>query len=397
MRGARTLFAKFRSFVREKVSLVRNGGDAELARSKIAKKNQRLRRLQERVEKKDRELDALWAELTEARSARRFPSFQETSTPVFFIVGNARSGTTWLANMLNAHHEILCMGEGRFFERDFAQAVEDERVSPIQPTSLYGALSVSEPLATWISRSVWTMGEDVDQHLDNLTRLAINYFLTERLSKTGKRIVGDKTPFRSAEVVSEISRIYPEARVIHAIRDGRDVAVSVIHHLWRHSKSEGGIFDLGPEVLKKRDAYREGLLVPLDESLFTEEMLAGFAASWSNEVGKAVEDGPALLGDNYTEVRYEDLLGKLRDELDRLLGFLGADSCEETVRRCIKASSFEKKSGGRRTGEEEPSSFYRKGVAGDWKNVFTERDKQIFKEFAGDLLISLGYEKDNDW
>ncbi len=58
----------------------------------------------------------------------------------------------------------------------------------------------------------------------------------------------------------------------------------------------------------------------------------------------------------------------------------------------------------RRLGEElaqgtllDDPGFLRKGVAGDWKGAFTERDKQVFKEVAGNLLIKLGYEKDNYW
>ena len=51
----------------------------------------------------------------------------------------------------------------------------------------------------------------------------------------------------------------------------------------------------------------------------------------------------------------------------------------------------------REAGEENSSSFFRKGVAGDWRTVFTERDKAVFKEEAGDLLVELGYEKHQDW
>jgi hypothetical protein len=36
-------------------------------------------------------------------------------------------------------------------------------------------------------------------------------------------------------------------------------------------------------------------------------------------------------------------------------------------------------------------------VAGDWKNVFTARDKRIFKEKAGRLLVRLGYEENDQW
>ena len=36
-------------------------------------------------------------------------------------------------------------------------------------------------------------------------------------------------------------------------------------------------------------------------------------------------------------------------------------------------------------------------IAGDWKNHFTEEDRRVFKEEAGELLIRLGYEEDLDW
>jgi hypothetical protein len=108
-------------------------------------------------------------------------------------------------------------------------------------------------------------------------------------------------------------------------------------------------------------------------------------------VGSAVRDGPDLLGKNYTEVRYEGLLHRPGVEIGRLLEFLGVDPAEETARRCVEAASFEKLSRGRKRGEEDPSSFFRKGVAGDWKNTFTRRDREIFDVEAGELLTRLGY------
>lgn len=62
----------------------------------------------------------------------------------------------------------------------------------------------------------------------------------------------------------------------------------------------------------------------------------------------------------------------------------------------LEKSSF-KKTTGRNPGEANNNVFYRKGVAGDWKNHFSEQDKQTFKKLAGDLLIAMNYEKDNDW
>ncbi len=43
------------------------------------------------------------------------------------------------------------------------------------------------------------------------------------------------------------------------------------------------------------------------------------------------------------------------------------------------------------------SPTFRSGKTGEWKKYFTEEHKRIFKDAAGDLLIKLGYEKDNDW
>jgi hypothetical protein len=121
--------------------------------------------------------------------------------------------------------------------------------------------------------------------------------------------------------------------------------------------------------------------------------LIRIATDWRAEVGKATEEGPALLGSNYTEVRYEDLLERPVEEIRRLIEFLGAaDSSAEVARRCTEKAGFERHTS-RKRGQEDSSSRYRKGVAGDWRNVFTEEDQRTFMECAGDLLVELGYEK----
>ena len=367
------------------------GQDRKAVRERLARKNERLRKLREQLEKKDRELESLRSRLSQTRAGE--------SAPVFFIVGRAKSGTSWLMRILDSHPEILCRGEGRFFGRGFYREDFKRAKETIQPTSLYRAILDSEYLRLWVERSVWTRDRDADASLTRLTRLAITHFLTERLSETGKRIVGDKTPFLSAETISEISVIFPEAKVIHMIRDGRDVAVSSVHHRWNHTKDEGGIYELEPEEVAKREAHRKDpeKLSRAGESIFTETVLRSAAVSWNHFVSKTVRDGPALLGDNYAEVRYEDLLQRPEEEAGRLLRFLGAADDEEIVKQCVESASFEAWTEGRRRGQEDSTAFLRKGVAGDWRNVFTERDKRVFKEAAGELLIALGYEKDDNW
>ena len=382
--GAKTLLEKLGSHLREKRKLG----------AKIVGKYRGLQVVLRQVVRRGRSFAGLRARPVVDRGAG---ALHAGEMPVFFIVGHARSGTTWLRTILNSHPEILCRGEGRFFERNFWwEDFEESELKNIPPSSLYGAILESKYLRAWVERSVWTAGEDTDRHLANLTRMAIDYFLAEQLSGTNKRIVGDKTPFASAEALEDISEVYPDAKVIHIIRDGRDVAVSVIHHVWSYAKNEGGMYDLEPEELEKRHAYREGSMDLLAESLFTEERLAGIAKEWRTTVGKATEDGLALLGSNYIEVRYEDLLERPVEEVGRLLKFLGADSSEETAKRSVETTGFELTSK-RKRGQEDSSSRSRKGVSGDWKNVFTEEDRRIFKEDAGELLIKLGYEQDNNW
>jgi hypothetical protein len=318
--------------------------------------------------------------------------------PVFFVVGLAKSGTTWLMKTLDAHPEVLCKGEGRFFGEEYRREVLARTQTKQQPSSLYNALLGSEYLRLWIERSVWSRDGDPDEHIRDLVRLATDYFLTEELSKSGKKLVGDKTPLLGLKFVEEIHEIYPEARVIHIIRDGRDQAVSFIHQQGNRAK-RGRTHRLSPEELARSEAYRRSprVLAETGEGMFAEKTLRKAAQNWDLRVGQAVEDGPALFGDDYTEVRYEDLLEHPNEEVERLLGFLGVDTDETLVEHCVSSASFEKLSRGRERGEEDPSSFYRKGVAGDWENYFTEEDRRVFKEEAGELLIRLGYEKNDGW
>jgi hypothetical protein len=195
--------------------------------------------------------------------------------------------------------------------------------------------------------------------------------LRGELAKTGKRLVGDKSPLLTPETVEEISAVYPEARLIHIIRDGRDAAVSAAHHARNFGRA--------------RETKRE------DGGLFEPAQIRKLAADWNARVGRTVEDGPRLFGDRYAEVRYEDLLARPEPEMARLLRFLGADADERSVGRCVGAARFERLSKGRTRGEEDPSSFFRKGVAGEWRESLTERDRRVFDEEAGSLLADLGY------
>jgi LPS sulfotransferase NodH len=325
---------------------------------------------------KDAEISALKRELARL-GGEDVASRTTAGVPVFFVVGNQKSGTTWLMRMLDAHPEVLCKGEGRFFGGSWRQKSLKQRDTMRPASSLYNAFLDAEYLRLWVERSVWSRNDAADEHIDNLTRMAIDYFLGGALLKSGKRIVGDKSPLLTPDTIREISTIYPEAKVIHIIRDGRDVAVSAAHHARNFGR-----------------ASQRGKPNETPENIFPEGQLEKLASEWALRVGKTVEDGPALLGENYTEVHYEDLLRDPGAEVGRLLAFLAVGSDEKSVTRCVEAASFERLSRGRKRGEEDPSSFFRKGVAGDWKHAFTGTERDTFDREAGELLLRLGYRYD---
>lgn len=310
---------------------------------------------------------------------------------VFFIAGEMRSGTSWLRRTLSAHPEIVCGHEGSFFGRGYDREEIPVYTDPV--SSLARALSNSEDFRVWHGLPWNQWSDDYYEDLDNLTRLAVDYFLAKEVSRTGKKIVGDKSP-QHTENLDEIHRYYPDAKIIHIVRDGRDVAVSAMNHWWRlASDREEGVFRLTLEELRIRDDYladRAGF-VAAGRSIFTEERLRQLARRWDYRVGKARRDGPVNYGKGYLEIRYEDLLSDTPAVLERVLRFLGAGADEKLVGRCIRASSFERSSK-RRQGEEDAGSFFRKGVAGDWRNTFNRRDREIYAEIAGPRLAELGYD-----
>jgi hypothetical protein len=390
--------------------------EAELERAR-EQADERGQKLEQRAGELSRRLESRTAALAEARrqlgaERERLAAAEErlqaaerrlvyADPAVFYVVGHAKSGTTWLMRLLDAHPEIVCKGEGRIFGRRYKRPDVRKMDAPtFQPSSLYRALIDATYLRSWIERSVWTRGDDADEQLRGLTRAAIHHFLGARLAGSKKRIVGDKTPFLSDEIITEIAEIDSGAKVIHIIRDGRDVAVSGIHHLWRRELDLGGGKDIRPEEEEMRARYRADPQGAIEsgEGLFTEQRLREMAEDWRRQVSAAREQGSELLGtDRYVEVRYEELLERTVPEFRRLAGFLGADQDSKVAQRCVSSASFTRWTKGRRRGQEDSDSLLRKGVAGDWKRVFTADDRRVFDRHAGDLLIELGYETGRDW
>jgi sulfotransferase 6B1 len=94
---------------------------------------------------------------------------------------------------------------------------------------------------------------------------------------------------------------------------------------------------------------------------------------------------------NVMSIRFEDLINNRETTLNAML-----DEVEKTGYRIptprekalsVLVSAIQPKK----------SHTFRSGKTGGWREHFTEEHKQLFKDMAGDLLIRLGYEKNNDW
>jgi hypothetical protein len=215
-------------------------------------KNERFDRLVGAVLSNEQAMRAARATLAAARSVSRRGQTVAAGDydTVFFVAGEMRSGTSWLRHSLSDHPEIACGQEGSFFGRGYDREEIPVYTGPV--SSLTRALALSRELKTWhaLPWNLWS--DDYDEDLRNLSRLSVDYFLSKEVARTGRRIVGDKSP-QHTENLDEIYEIYPDARIIHIVRDGRDVAVSAMHHWWRLAKDrEGGVFELTPEELRIR-------------------------------------------------------------------------------------------------------------------------------------------------
>ncbi|MFW6116194.1 MAG: sulfotransferase domain-containing protein [bacterium] len=173
-------------------------------------------------------------------------------------------------------------------------------------------------------------------------------------------------------------------RAFFVMRDPRDLVVSWYFSM-RYSHPLIGSL---PGIRKRLQKMSLG-----DGLLYTVERLRDqghFSAlrSWAELSSKE---------ENTLLVKFEDLTGP--DKLDLfgdLFSFCDIGMPGHVLRHLLEDYSFERLAD-RKRGEEDRHSHYRKGVAGDWRNYFTDPIAARFKSVTGDLVVHLGYEKDVDW
>ena len=272
-----------------------------------------------------------------------------SSLPMFFVGGLPRSGTTWVQQLLNAHPALVCLGESHFFN--------DLVPTLTRAVELYGQRR-AEGHDTWAPT---VRGPDTAM-LAPMMHAAFVALVQANLDgrdTAGLVAIGEKTPDNIMSL-GRIWRTLPGARFVNVIRDGRDGAVS---------------------------AYiRFRTKLPAD--MTQEDYCRAYAEGWS----KRIRDARALgRGRRYHEVRYEALHTDPDDAAGDLFRFLGADGSPESVRAALDAASFERLSGGRKRGQEDSASHYRRGEVGGWAEVLTPAEVEAFETIAGPLMDELGY------
>jgi hypothetical protein len=195
--------------------------------------------------------------------------------------------------------------------------------------------------------------------------------------------------------IEHLTDMLGELRGFHVIRDPRDIAVSAyFSHLHSHTTNDFPRLIEHREKLRKA-TKREGLLLEFDFRREEYQAMAGWNYSLPNVLELKMEE--AAREPHQTFGRIFAFLGLVNGQSpiyeNPRLPKLTPDKMLEIVDR----NDFAHKAGGRKPGEEDVQSHYRKGVPGDWKNHFTEEHKDYFKKNFNDLLVQLGYEKDGNW
>jgi hypothetical protein len=276
--------------------------------------------------------------------------------PYVFILGCPRSGTTLLRRMVDAHpqvaipsseqHWILdCPRKGRGVTAD--RSVAPELISILLADRRFAGLDI---------------GRNELEKLAAPREMSYATFVSAVLDAYGSRrrkpLVGDKTP-GAVRNLPMLHELWPRARIVHLIRDGRDVCLSLIN--WRRSA---------------RLARRY--------TTWDEHPVTTAALWWEWHVRSGREAGPSLGAALYHEVRYEALVTDTARELASLCDFL-ALPYDDAMLRFYEGRQRTDAGLSAKKAWLPPTPGLR-----DWTTQMSRPDIERFEAVAGDLLDELG-------
>jgi hypothetical protein len=273
-----------------------------------------------------------------------------SSEKPIFIVGVHRSGTTLLRYMLNSHPRIYIPPESdfipRFFLRNPQKILSVGEVNRILDIIFNQYRFVRE----WQGPALH-VNDFPQKNLTPQRFLDTLYDIYAQQNHAARW--GDKTPIYSS-YVDLLDQLFSQAQFIHMIRDGRDVALSML--------DKWGQQDLHIDIY------------------FT-------ARNWVRRTQKAQMDGKHLGSSRYYELKYEDLVVDPKKELGKICEFLNETYFPEMAqpqklaRKTIEPGSFHDPL-------REPPSTQR---VARWRCEMQSEDLYLFQRVAGSLLQQLGY------
>jgi hypothetical protein len=277
--------------------------------------------------------------------------------PFVFIVGCPRSGTTLLQRMIDAHPQVAIIYETHWIAKWYERRKGVTPEGTVTP-KLITRLAEYHRFANWpISR------EDLERLASDGEPVSYKNFVSGFFdlygNKHGKLLVGDKTP-GYVRSVSTLHKLWPEAKFVHMIRDGRDVCLSAVD--WRKSF----------KLARRFPTWRE-------------DPVTTVALWWKWFVSLGREDGGPLGPELYHEMRYESLVANPVDECVALCEFLGVPYDDAVVRfaegRTMANPAFDAK---------QAWLPVTPGLR-NWRSQMPPEDVERFEAVAGDLLEELGY------
>jgi LPS sulfotransferase NodH len=299
--------------------------------------------------------------LSEPTPAQRRQQTGATN-PFVFIVGCPRSGTTLLQRLVNSHPDVAISGESFWIPYYFKKRIGVTPDGMVTPELVRQLFNYFKFYRMKIAPEELDKLLDVGQPVSYARFVAGIFDLYGEIQ--GKPLAGDKTPDYARDIAS-LSRLWPKAKFIHLIRDGRDVCLSVLN--WQ------------------RKAARFA-------SLFTtwqQEPVATAAAWWRWHVRRGRDDGAPLGPDRYYEIRYESLVNQPAEECAKLCKFLGLPFADAMLRFHEGRTKVDPSSDPRRDAKN--SWLPVTPALRDWTTQMRDQDVECFESLAGDLLQELGY------
>jgi hypothetical protein len=286
--------------------------------------------------------------------------------PMPILVGSPRSGTTLLRLMLDAHPLLAIPPETGFIPAVAALSgtSTQRRAAFAARLTLSSGWSGNWPDFGLSAESLWAKLQAVEP-FDSSTGLRVFYQLYA--GRFGKPRWGDKTPLYCRHL-QRIQDVLPEARFIHLIRDGRDVAVS-LRRRW---------FSPGHSI--ERQAW-----------------------FWRRNIERARREASCCR--HYLEVRYEALVLNPEATLRRICAFIdlafdasmllywkhAAERLAEHQQRVDAAGSVLLSQAQRQLQQQCAAAAPDPGRIGAWRGELRRDEHWRFRLVAGRLLDQLGY------